>query len=269
MSWIRSAVSKAVEVGGKNNLTRTVRNYADSVVQQAGQAVAEGAKLLQDRIGARNFKSFRHTVKRLEEVAVSCRGEERLLLLRRWLVALKDIERISAGSLDEKEKDLDQTQTSNDSMDSRRQQPSLVLYYDSDLGGVPMNFKDVFLHSLALEGITMSMMGRRTLGEPRPSKFEMMWLEATLLPLMKEWWESFDEQQRAGLLLWKKFALLKKKLNVWNRESFGHLRTKINVGLEGVASIDRKEEGNKLSMEEHRTRKILKEELDKLFVVWA
>lgn len=46
MSWLRSAVSKAVEVGGKNNLTRTVRNYADTV----GHAVAEGAKILQDRM---------------------------------------------------------------------------------------------------------------------------------------------------------------------------------------------------------------------------
>ncbi|XP_074302103.1 pentatricopeptide repeat-containing protein At4g18975, chloroplastic-like isoform X2 [Silene latifolia] len=50
MSWLRTAVNKAVEVGNKNNITRTVKNYADSVVLQAGQAVAEGAKLLQDRI---------------------------------------------------------------------------------------------------------------------------------------------------------------------------------------------------------------------------
>ena len=49
-SWWRNAVSKAVEVGNKNNLTRTVKNYADNVVHQAGQAVAEGAKILQDRI---------------------------------------------------------------------------------------------------------------------------------------------------------------------------------------------------------------------------
>lgn len=50
MAWFRSAVNKAVEVGNKNNLTRTVRNYADSVVQHAGHAVVEGAKILQDRI---------------------------------------------------------------------------------------------------------------------------------------------------------------------------------------------------------------------------
>ncbi|RWV82913.1 hypothetical protein GW17_00055546 [Ensete ventricosum] len=50
MSWLRSAVNKAVEVGGKNNLTRTVKNYADTVVHHAGQAVAGGAKIFQDRM---------------------------------------------------------------------------------------------------------------------------------------------------------------------------------------------------------------------------
>ncbi|OMO72689.1 hypothetical protein CCACVL1_17649 [Corchorus capsularis] len=78
MSWLRTAVNRAVEVGGKNHLTRTVRSYADSVVQQAGSAVAGGARLLQDRIAARNMQNFRVTVKRLEEVSVSCRGVERV-----------------------------------------------------------------------------------------------------------------------------------------------------------------------------------------------
>lgn len=50
MSWLKSAVSKAVEVGNRNNLSRAVKNYADSVVHHAGQAVAGGAKLFQDRI---------------------------------------------------------------------------------------------------------------------------------------------------------------------------------------------------------------------------
>lgn len=50
MSWIRSAVTKAVEVGGNSNLTRAVRGYAETAVNQAGQAVVGGARLFQDRI---------------------------------------------------------------------------------------------------------------------------------------------------------------------------------------------------------------------------
>ncbi|XP_043696578.1 uncharacterized protein LOC122647159 isoform X2 [Telopea speciosissima] len=155
MSWLRSVVSKAVEVGGKNDLTRTVRSYADSVVQHAGQAVVEGAKILQDRIGVRNFKNLSHTMKRLEEVSISCRGLERIQLLRRWLVALKECDRQSGSSHNDKEKVHEQHQDSVEPIDSARS--PLVMYYDSDLGGEPLNFRDVFLHCQALEGITLSM----------------------------------------------------------------------------------------------------------------
>ncbi|KAG0496019.1 hypothetical protein HPP92_000710 [Vanilla planifolia] len=102
MSWFKSAVNKAVEVSGKHNLTRTVRNYADTVVHQAGQAVVGGARILQDRMGMKNYKSFKQTVRRLEEAAVSYRGQERVQLLKRWLLALKDIEKLSRASKDYK-----------------------------------------------------------------------------------------------------------------------------------------------------------------------
>ncbi|KAL8551978.1 hypothetical protein ACS0TY_000871 [Phlomoides rotata] len=158
MSWLRSAVNKAVEVGNKNNLTRTVKNYADSVVQQAGQAVVEGAKLLQDRIGGRNFKSFKQTVKRLEEASVSCRGRERVELMRRWLAVLKEIEKSSGSTLEDKEKNNEQHQLLEEPRSPRSpRRQSMVLYYDSDMSGEPLNFRDVFLYSQALEGISICM----------------------------------------------------------------------------------------------------------------
>ncbi|KAJ9541080.1 hypothetical protein OSB04_027586 [Centaurea solstitialis] len=155
MSWLRSAVNKAVEVGNKNNLTRTVKNYADTVVQHAGQAVAEGAKIFQDRIGARSFKSFKQTVKRLEEASISARGPERIHLMRRWLAALRETDKLSRGSLEDDEKN--QEHIPSEEMKDNMKKPSLVLYYDSDMVGDPMNFRDVFLYSQALEGITISM----------------------------------------------------------------------------------------------------------------
>ncbi|KAL8145742.1 hypothetical protein AgCh_003767 [Apium graveolens] len=149
MAWLRSAMNKAVEVGNKSNLSRAVKNYTDSVVHQAGQAVAEGAKLLQDRIGAKSFKSFKQTVKRLEEASVSCRGQERTLMIKRWLIALKEAE-------DYKERSLEHHYPSEEAKENQKK-PSTVLYFDYDLGGEPLNFRDVFLYSQALEGITISM----------------------------------------------------------------------------------------------------------------
>ncbi|CAI0442975.1 unnamed protein product [Linum tenue] len=157
MSWLKSAVSKAVEVGNKNNLTRAVKNYADTVVHQAGQAVAGGAKILQDRIATRNFKSAKQTIKRLEEAAVSCRGQERALLMRRWLAVLKEAEKSAAGSSeDNKLKSLEQYLLPDDAREGPRK-VNTILYYDADVGGEPLPFRDIFLQSQALEGITLSM----------------------------------------------------------------------------------------------------------------
>ncbi|KAF8101847.1 hypothetical protein N665_0201s0160 [Sinapis alba] len=156
MSWLRSAVHKAVEVGGKNNLTRTVRSYAGSVVLTAGNAVSGGAKLIQDRIGSRNVKSFTLAVKRLEEVSVSSRGGERVQLLRRWLVALREIERMESDSSSENINDVQNQPSSDEAKDSPKNS-STVYYVDPDLPGEAMTFRDVFLHSEALEGMVLSM----------------------------------------------------------------------------------------------------------------
>ncbi|XP_020107678.1 uncharacterized protein LOC109723660 [Ananas comosus] len=153
MSWWRSAVRKAVEVGGKNHLSRSVKNYADSVVHHAGQAVAGGAKAFHDRIGVRSFRSFEQTAKRLEQIAVSCHGVERVQLLRRWLLALKQVERASEAPADDK---ILKKQRSSDELNTSSKSYSLDLFFDSDIGAEPMNFRDVFLHSHALEGITLS-----------------------------------------------------------------------------------------------------------------
>jgi hypothetical protein len=50
MSWLRNAVHRAVEASGGPLLTRTVRSSLGTVVHHAGQAVAGGARLINDRI---------------------------------------------------------------------------------------------------------------------------------------------------------------------------------------------------------------------------
>ncbi|XP_047335392.1 uncharacterized protein LOC124938915 [Impatiens glandulifera] len=153
MSWLRSAVYRAVEAGGNNNITRSVRSYADSVVNQAGQAVADETCF--DLQAAKNLQSFKQAVKRLEEVSVSNRGLERVQLLRRWLAALKEVEQLSNGNADASRKSSELHISDESNVSPKK--PTLVLYYDIDIGVEPVNFRDVFLHSRAVEGMTQSI----------------------------------------------------------------------------------------------------------------
>ncbi|AQL07565.1 hypothetical protein ZEAMMB73_Zm00001d047770 [Zea mays] len=156
MSWLRSAVHRAVEASGGHSslLTRTVRTSLDTVVHHAGQAVAGGARLI---TGSRSYKSAKVAAKRLEEEALSCKGDERVQLLRRWLVALKETQRATTAVREPQFGDNpDQTAPllAPNYLCSRELQD---LYIDYDSGAEPMNFFHVFLYSQALECVVLSL----------------------------------------------------------------------------------------------------------------
>jgi hypothetical protein len=137
------------------------------------------------------------TVKRLEEVAVSSRGDERVQVLRRWLRALQEVEAEVGGSGGSPRQNVSSSEPNSSKAslakvcihlsdfmflglgfsliiqgaywlcivraipvfihDNIVDTSLQVLFYDADIGGPPMNFRDVFLYSQALEGITLSM----------------------------------------------------------------------------------------------------------------
>ena len=79
---------------------------------------------------ARNFRSIEQTVKRLEEAAISYRGPERVQLLRRWLIVLKEIEKLSAALAEGKDKTLEDHLATDEAKENLKK-PSLVSNHPS------------------------------------------------------------------------------------------------------------------------------------------
>ncbi|XP_026383459.1 uncharacterized protein LOC113278956 [Papaver somniferum] len=76
---------------------------------------------------------------------------------------------------------------------------------------------------------------------PTPCRFEKMWLQdATILDLMRNWWNSFSFSGTPGYVLAKKMQALKEKLKVWNREVFGKIDTLIQNNLITTHQIESK-----------------------------
>ncbi|EFJ21413.1 hypothetical protein SELMODRAFT_417438 [Selaginella moellendorffii] len=106
---------------------------------------------------------FKDAVKRLNEVSLHARGAERLQALGRWLAALKEIDRETKRTGNSNP--ASPRNSESEEMATSPRKPYMALFYDMESGGEPMNFRDVFLQSRALEHIITSLILEAPLDE--------------------------------------------------------------------------------------------------------
>lgn len=83
--------------------------------------------------------------------------------------------------------------------------------------------------------IPIVLCGKMPKGNPKPFKFENMWLKSPdFVELVRGWWDSFELSRRPGQRLRLKLKLLCDKLRVWNKEVFGNVDQKKTQLLEEI-----------------------------------
>lgn len=87
-----------------------------------------------------------------------------------------------------------------------------------------------------------------------------MWLEESYLAgLINNWWENTLKEGWAGLRLAIKLKILKAKIKDWAKCHFGYVGTVKNNIMNGIHSLDNKEEHCQLIADEVNRRLQLKE----------
>ncbi|XP_034684191.1 uncharacterized protein LOC117913358 [Vitis riparia] len=101
-----------------------------------------------------------------------------------------------------------------------------------------------------------------------PFRFENMWLKVEgFLDLIRNWWGEIEVRGTASYRLATKMKELKQKLKAWNREVFGNLEGNKSAALQQVDYWDRVESERRLSLEETKLKKEVKESYKKWVIL--
>ncbi|CAL1355598.1 unnamed protein product [Linum trigynum] len=96
----------------------------------------------------------------------------------------------------------------------------------------------------------------------RPWKFENMWLEDERLFKSAEVWFKAPVFGKGAVFLWsRRLIFLKRNIKIWNKETFGNVKVRIDNLLSGIKQLDDKEDCSNLQEVERAEREELKAEL--------
>lgn len=93
--------------------------------------------------------------------------------------------------------------------------------------------------------------GQSTFSDPRPFRFELVCLEKEgIIALMQQWWEIFNIEGNLGFILSEKLEHLKGKLQIWAKDNFGMVESRIIRWETTISKFESAEENYGLSGDE-------------------